>query len=127
MSQEDKEKYQFDNGHQEKSESINELEQELFKKRQADEKDEYGDEEDLDDLKNYNMCYSYSCLIIISLVLIEFTWVRQIIGQLFGYSNPNNNVDHEGYYHIKDANPIESADPDPLAVNRVHSIKGLNK
>ena len=81
MSQEEKEKYQFDNGHQEKSESINELEQELFKKRQAAEKDEYGDEEDLDDLKNYNMCYSYSCLIIISLVLIEFTWVRQIIGQ----------------------------------------------
>ena len=44
-----------------------------------DENEEDDDEEMDDDDSEYNMCYSYSALIIISMVLIFNSWSRTMI------------------------------------------------
>jgi hypothetical protein len=48
---------------------------------QVDNNDDDSIFSDDDDGRQYNMCYSYTSLIIISLVFISFTWSRTILSQ----------------------------------------------
>lgn len=60
------------------TESVAQLDQrrkDLKKQQEEDDDDETSEEDE----KVYNLCYSYTSLVIISLVFISFTWARTIL------------------------------------------------